>query len=266
MAFLRRFWTSLTGVRNYQSLVAAGFGRAFGHICLLIVILAIAYGIRDFGKARDVLDFLAQEVVKWPDFRLQDGRFQFAGQMPFVSVQENMAFIIDTEGEGGRAIFDQYPEAILLTETTGLLQEPDTKTTPINWSDLPFEASRDGLARSMPGWVWPITALIVLGLLLGNLIAKGFSALLLGLVGLAAGGGRVSYGQTYQVSLYALTGPILLSLAKNLLYPKLPFFFLLYWGWALAYVILAVLAMKKDLANAPGVPAAPMDEEKVPLI
>ncbi len=111
-----------------------------------------------------------------------------------------------------------------------------------------------------------MTALIVLGLLLGNLITKGFSALLLGLVGLAVGGGRVSFNQTYQIGLYAMTGPILLSLAKNLTYPKLPFFFLLYWGWASAYVILAVLAMKKDLANAPGVPAAPMDEEKVPLI
>ena len=147
-----------------------------------------------------------------------------------------------------------------------LYKSSGTKTTPIDLSDLPFETSRDRLARSMPGWVWPITALIFLGLLLGNLLAKGFSALLLGLAGLAAGGGRVPFGQTYQISLYAMTGPILLSLAKNLTYPKLPFFFVLYWGWSLTYVILAVLAMKKSLATAPGDPTDPLESEKVPLI
>jgi len=56
------------------------------------------------------------------------------------------------------------------------------------------------------------------------------------------------YSQAFAVSLYALTGPILLALAKNLLYPDLPFFFVLYWGWALAYTVLAALAIKKDLA------------------
>lgn len=266
MAFLRRFWTSLAGARNAQSLVAAGVSRAIGHLCLLTLILTAAYGIRGFYRARDVLAFLADEVARWPDFRLQDGRFQFAGRMPFVSVQEDMAFIIDTEGEGGRAIFDQYPGAVLLTAARIYYKNPGTPAAPLDWSNLPIETSRDRLARSMPGWVWPITALVVLWFLVYNLAAKGISALLLGLAGLAAARGRVSFDRTFTLGSYALTGPILLSLAKNLAYPGWPFFFVLYWGWALAYVLTAASGMRKAAGAAPGGPAAPPEEERVPLI
>lgn len=249
MNFWQRFWYSLVGVRRYRTLVAEGLGRALGQICLLILVAVIAFGIRTYQRTHEILDVLSTQMAEWPDFRLADGRFTFTGEMPYIAAGDDMTFIIDTEDSGGMEIYGSYAKGLLLTADKVYFKDRGRPSTTLSWSDLPFETSRDSLARNLPGWLWPILILVVLCLLFYNLAAKGLTGLALGLIGWMAAGGRgLRYSQAFAVSLYALTGPILLALAKNLLYPDLPFFFVLYWGWALAYTVLAALAIKKDLA------------------
>lgn len=259
---LHRLWTSIAGIRQYRSLVAAGAGRAVAQILFLVLALVFTQGVSFYRNTREVLGALAEEVADWPDFRLADGRFEFSGPMPFVAEQDDTTFIIDTEGGQGLELLAARADGILITGGELVIKRIDGRIVTNRWADLPLSTSRDRLARTLPGLLWPIVIGIGLCKLAWHAAAKGIAAVILGLLGLLAAGGRLRFNQAFTIGLCALTGPVLLSIARAGAFPSLTTtqslaFSLAYWGWAAAVTMAAAAHLRReDAASAAALTAA----------
>ncbi|MGE5528790.1 MAG: DUF1189 family protein [Patescibacteria group bacterium] len=259
------FFYSLAGLRYYPLLVRGGVRRALRYLLLLVLFVVIVFGARNYVRVGRVLAAVAEDMAGWPDFSLRDGRLSFKGRMPYYAYSGNTVYLIDTTGATGPEALNRYTNGFLLTATHVYLKDPLFPSTPIAWRDLPFETTRDRLAGSLGRLFWPIFALVVLYLLLGNLAGKALAACVLGLAGWLATGCRgLTYGQSLAAAAYALTGPTLLAIAKNLFFPHAPaarYFGWLYWGLAAAWTILAVLRVKRSMAPAAGAGQAGDDRD-----
>lgn len=262
---LHRLWTSIVGIRQYRSLIAAGAGRAVAQILFLVLALVFTQSVSSYRSTRDVLGTLAERISGWPDFGLADGRFEFSGPMPFVAEQGDTAIIIDTEGGQGRELLAARADGILITGGELVIKRVDGRIVSSRWADLPFSTSRDRLARALPGLLWPIAIGAGLCKLIWHAAAKGVAGVILGLLGLLAAGGSLRFNQAFTIGLCALTGPVLLSIARAAAFPSLTTaqslaFFLAYWGWAAAVTIAAAAHLRREAAASAAALIAAADE------
>ncbi|MGE5549004.1 MAG: DUF1189 family protein [Bacteroidota bacterium] len=277
MSPMRRLWFSLRGVRHYPDLVADGLRGAVRYLLALVLVLTALRGIGQYREIGFVLQRSSQIVATWPDFSLAKGRFSFAGAMPYTIADKDLVVIVDTSGETAPDVLELYPggSGVLLTATGFYFRGRGRQTAGGRWADLPFETTRDRLARLLPGLHWPIFALAVIWSLGAGVAAKALSLVVLALAGwLASGARELRFGQAATVAAHAMTGSILLAAAKDLCDIVAPglipgakgggpsggYFGLIYWGLAIAWTVRAALAVKN--ARWASRPAAREEERK----
>jgi hypothetical protein len=256
MNFLRRLWHGLTGACYCGGMAADGPRPALGYLCLLVFAAIIIMAPVQYRRIDKTITALALETRNMPDFELEKGRFRFAGRMPYIAGDRNLAFIIDTTGATDARVFTGYKSGVLITATHCFIKSPDWPLGNVPLADLPFGASRKKVTLSLPGFIGPLFALDMAYLLFRNLFAKLLTAALVGLaLWLAFGRRGMTYIQAASATIYALTVPLLLSLGGNL-HPWQ------YWGLTLILAGAAVFhGAKTNAFTAPLTAAASSEED-----
>lgn len=250
MNFFLQVRESVIDFKFYRSIKDNKFSRSFVYLLLLFMIIYFINGTKTFIVSRMVIDEVVTGLsAGMPDFRLENGEFIFEGKMPYKISGDNEAFIIDTTGSTDEEALRDAETGILITKDKLYIKRNAVEMREFNLKEFnTITVSKSDLLEFLPKLSWIVLIFIAFGFVF-VLGWKLLNAVLLALLGLAANamtGGRLKFNNLMNISIYALTLPMLIQLAVNLYGYPVPYFGLIYWGISILYVALAVKSCNEE--------------------
>ena len=253
MNFFIQMRESVIDLKFYRSIKNNRFSRSFVYLLLIFLIVYFISGTRTFIATRIAIDELIINVnANIPEFKLENGEFVFEGKMPYyISSSTNEAFVIDTTGQATKSVLDDVASGMLITKDKVFVKRSEVETREFSLSELKgITLTKADVLEFLPKLSWIVFIFIAFGFIfvLGWKLLNAVLLALLGLIANAIFNGRLKFNNLMNISIYALTLPMLVQLAVNLYGYPIPRFGLIYWGISILYVVLAVKSCK-DEAN-----------------
>jgi len=249
MNILEQFTNSLWNFGSYRTLSRLRGGKSFLYIFLLFTLIYIVFSVNVSSEINTGIDILKTAMEdNIPDFSLSGGRFYFDGPQPYRIQEQNYLFIIDTSGATLPEVLYETGNGILITETEiAVLSAGSMEITP--FSTIPFEITKDQIMNFLPNLMVFVYIFLVIWYLI-SFAGKLIGILVLTLIAMIANAifnQRLSFGNLWNIAIYASTLPMILKLVHTLLNtPLTGLFFFIYWGVAITYAFLAVYSHSKE--------------------
>ncbi len=260
MKFLTEMRECVIDFDFYRQIKGNRFGRSFLYLLLLFLILYSINGAKNFIISRYYIEEAVAEFSETiPEFRLENGEFIFEGKMPYyISSSTSEVFVIDTTGQVDKSVLDSAKTGLLITRDRVHVKRSAAQLQEYNLRELPegFRLTKAQVVEFLPKLSWILMVLIVFGFVF-VLAWKLLNVVLLALLGLISNSAfkaALSYGQLLNISIYALTLPMLLELAYSLVRVTgvyIPYFWVIYWLISILYVTFAVKSCKPDMPDTP---------------
>lgn len=253
MNFFIQMRESVIDFKFYRSIKDNKFSRSFVYLLLLFLIIYLISGTRTFIITRIVIDELITNVnANIPEFKLENGEFSFEGKMPYyISSSTDEAFVIDTTGQVTKSVLKDVASGILITKDKVYAKRSEVETREFSLTELKgITLTKSDMLEFLPKLSWIVLIFIAFGFIfvLGWKLLNAVILALLGLIANALLNGRLKFNNMLNISIYALTLPMLIQVAVNLYGYPIPRFGLIYWGISILYVVLAVKSCR-DEAN-----------------
>jgi len=178
----------------------------------------------------------------FPDFTFTNNGFKVKGKLPIISAdEERFLWVFDPSGRTNASILDGYPKGVYLSNEGVLYKKNEFETRHYSLEALKqYAPITKADVERLISYHWVLTAVIVLFFLAFSVLAKFFSAFivaLLGLAGRALGLRRVPFDVLFRLAMYALTLPIIVKTSASVAKIDIPWFFLIYYGIAVFYLV-----------------------------
>jgi len=251
MNFFIQMRESVIDFSFYKSIKNNRFSRSFLYLLLLFLIVYSINGTKLFVVTRIGIDEITSAMsTNVPDFKLENGEFSFSGDMPYyISNSADGAFVIDTTGQVDESILRDASGGMLITKDTVYVKNSEIETRRFSLTELKgMTLTKADILEFMPKLSWIMLIFIAFGFIF-VFGWKLLNAVILALLGLILNGimkGNLKYGNLLNISIYALTLPLLLQLALNLSGYPFPSFWLIYWGISLLYVGMAIRGSREE--------------------
>jgi hypothetical protein len=251
MNFFIQMRESVIDFKFYNSIKNNRFSKSFVYLLLLFLIIYFINGTRTFIATRIAVDELVAGMsTSIPEFRLENGEFSFEGEMPYyISSSTDEAFVIDTTGQVSESILKDVSSGILITKNMLYVKRSEIETREFSLTELEgITLTKAKVLEFLPKLSWIVFILIAFGFIfvLGWKLLNAVILALLGLIISAVMKRRLKYGNLLNISIYALTLPMLIQLAVNLYGYPIANFWLIYWGISILYVSMAVKSCKDE--------------------
>ena len=251
MNFFVQMRESVIDFKFYKSIKNNRFSRSFVYLLLIFLIIYFINGTRTFIVTRiGVNELIINMSSNIPEFRLENGEFSFDGEMPYyISSSTNEAFVIDTTGQVSESVLKDVSSGMLITKNMLYVKRSEVETREFSLAELKgITLSKSKVLEFLPKLSWIVFIFIAFGFIfvLGWKLLNAVILALLGLIINAVMGGRLKYNNLLNISIYALTLPLLIQLAVNLYGYPIPYFGLIYWGISILYVAMAVKNCKDE--------------------
>jgi len=251
MNFFMQMRESVIDFKFYRSIKDNKFSRSFIYLLLLFVIIYFINGTRTFIVTRIFIDELVTNLnLNVPEFRLENGEFTFEGNMPYyISSSANEVFVIDTTGQVTESVLEDVNFGVYISKDMIYMKNNEIETRQFNMSELKgITIEKSDMIEFLPKLRWITVIFIVFGFIfvLGWKLLNALILALLGLVANAVLKSRLKYNNLLNISIYALTLPMLIQLAVNLYGYPLPKFGYIYWAISILYVAFAIKSCKDE--------------------
>ena len=255
MNFFLQMRESVIDFKFYRSIRDNKFSRSFVYMLLLFLIIYFISGTRTFIATRILVDDLIADLsINVPEFRLENGKFIFEGEMPYIISSNNSeAFVIDTTGQVDEGVLKDVASGMLITKDRVYVKRSEIETREFSLSEFKdITVSKADVLEFLPKLSWIVFIFIAFGFIfvLGWKLLNAVILALLGLIANAVFKGRLKFNNLMNISIYALTLPMLIQLAVNLYGYPIPGFGFIYWAISILYVVLAVKSCNDDINEA----------------
>lgn len=248
MNFFNQVKESVIDFKFYKHIKDNKFAKSFLYLFLLLLIIYSMLTVRNYLLVKSIMEQAASGLKESiPEFRLENGKFSFDGEMPFyISNDKNAVFVIDTTGTIDEKSLEGTTTGILITENAMHLKSNFQQQT-MNFSEMKdANFDKTDLIELLPRVTW-WALVIMIGLFVFVVAGQLIFAVILALIGLIISSSLnvdLKYNHVLNFSIYALTLPMLLDLAVDL--AGLPIsqtvFFMIYTAIASLYLLFAIKA------------------------
>lgn len=244
MGIFEQFKGSITEWSLYSKVVNQRTVKTLKYFFIVFSILFLITGIKtSIGLNTEFQRFATEFNSKIPDFSLAEGEFSFSGEQPYIIEGQNSSiFIIDTTGETDESALENYIDGVHIAKHQMFLKQQG-QLREISFADFKnTNISKDDVVNFLPKLKWFIPLIMLVGYVV-QVIGKFLSAVFLAFVGMFVNNGQkgnLKFEQLWNLSIYALTLPIILETLVKLVYPQLPYFVWVYYAVAIIYIVKAV--------------------------
>lgn len=251
MNFFLQVRESVIDFKFYRSIKNNRFSRSFVYLLLLFLIIYFINGTRTFITTRMVIDEVVADMsVNIPEFRLENGEFSFEGEMPYyIGNSASEVFVIDTTGQTDESVLRDATSGMLITRDRLYMKRSAVETREFSLAEFKgISITKSDVVEFLPKLSWIVLIFIVFGFIfvLGWKLLNAVILALLGLIAEAVLKAGLKYNNLLNISIYALTLPMLIQLAVNLYGYPIPGFGFIYWGISILYVALAVKSCREE--------------------
>ena len=252
MGFFSKLINSITNPKYYKDFLKESTGRAVVYLLLLCLIFGGISAIRiAYDLNKGVITVVNEFNKNVPDFKLENGELNVEGQMPIkFNDEQGYIFIVDTSGNTDETILDKYNSGTFISKTKMIQKKSPMQTTETNFISLkPVTLTKIDAER----WIG-IAKYIGVGMVLifypifffGFKFIAAFIVSLIGLIINAFCKAKITFGEIYKLSIYALTFSIILKAFFIVIGIQVPQFWILYYGIPLIYLGLGLNLISKD--------------------
>ena len=164
MNFFNQVKESVIEFKFYKHIKDNKFGKSFLYLFLLLLIIYSMLTVRNYLLVKSIMEQAATGLKESiPEFRLENGKFSFEGDMPFyISSSTNAVFVIDTTGT--------IDENVLKGTTTGVLVTADAihlknniQQQTLNFSDVKdVKLTKADIIEQLPGLsIWVLVFMLI---------------------------------------------------------------------------------------------------------
>lgn len=255
LSFWMKIVSSIQGIKHYENVLKETGGKAVLYWLLISLLLGAIGSIRGSVEAYDgISKFTKMYNDKCPNFELKNGELSVEGKMPLVlSDDKDNYVIIDTTNNTKPDVLNSHREGILILKDKIIQKKNEVQTQETDFKSFQGTTiNKDAINRYLP-YANIIIPFIFLGNMFWYFISGLLSSVFLALFALIINGifkTKLTYGQLYRLSLYALTTPIIIStLFKIFDLEHFSFYWLVYHIIAYIYIGFALNKLKDSQNN-----------------
>jgi hypothetical protein len=258
LGFFAKLIASIKDFEMYPVLAKLSTGKAVVYLLLLsLLVTAVAFIPSAYHTYRFYRE-TTQGLENLPDFKLENGRLNFAGSMPYYFVNDpnvDVEIIIDTTGETTEQSLSRYEAAILFTETFVVIKNNDGRTTRTEYQFLP-SFSRNSLIKLIPWFLVIFFPVFFLFSLVWMFLRKLINALVVSLIAMIINSSlnaRIKWEDLFKISIYAITLPTIISRLVGLLNLRVPgigfMMFVMYYALVVYWLYRAIQATNNQITD-----------------
>ena len=220
------------------------------YFSLTMIVPFLKFQFKTGGFVKIIEDYV-------PDFKLSGGtlwvekpvEYEKDGTYIYINTSPDTSFY-DAD-EIGEYLTDYYQ--VVLMDSEKVIVKNKGEITERYFSDFDMDFSRDELQQWVPSAYLIVTAFMILAFLFMTSLFF-FGVLVVALIGMIAASCmkyRLTFGQLYQMGVYARTLPLLLKAIVSFLPFSIPMFGIINFGLSVLYIILAIQKMKESDLEKP---------------
>lgn len=254
-SFWMKIVSSIQGIKHYENVLKETGGKAVLYLLLISLLLGAIGAIRGSVEAYDgISKFTKMYNDQCPNFELKNGELSVEGKMPLVlSNDKDNYVVIDTTNNTKPDILKSHSKGILILKDKMIQKENEIQTRETDFKSFQGTTINKSIINRYLPYVNIIIPFIFLGNMFGYFIGGLLSSLFLALFALIINGifkTKLTYGQLYRLSIYALTTPIIIStLFKIFNLEHFSFYWLVYHIIAYIYIGFALNKLKNYQNN-----------------
>jgi len=184
-----------------------------------------------------------------PNFKLENGELNVEGEMPIIiDEDQGSVFIIDTSGATDETVLDKYPSGVFISKTKFVQKQNSMQNQATSFSSLKtVTVTKSDVEK----WIGIAKFGNIFIVILGPIFFFGFkfiAAFIVSLIGLLVNvfcKAKVTFGEMYKLSIYALTFSIILKVFFAVIAVKVPYFWILYYGIPLIFLGVGLSSISK---------------------
>jgi len=219
-------WRSLTNFKFYKEIAFQKVSKSIGYFFLFILLITLILSMKFSTVLIQGMDEVSKELAdRLPEIRIEEGVVSTDAQEPFIIEEKDFTFIIDTTGKI-TTIDPSYKQGILLTKNKLIHRQSEIETREYDLSKIKFftvnKAAMERWRKILSRFALPI---LLVSLFPYFIIVKLIHILLFSLTALivnTATKANLKYENLFNISLFALTPPVLLATIFNLAGLKIP--------------------------------------------
>ena len=254
LSFFQKFTTSLYNFKNYKNLLNENVGKSILYLLIISIIFSTFINVKIYSIFNKTINEVSSVFKNnLPTFNFENGELYIDEEMPIIIKEDNSTLIIDTsleDSEVSDSLLDDYDSAILITKHTMLNKESDSKITKINLNNLFGVKFNNDSLNTVLGQIKIFSAIAIFGLcplfsFAGKLLSTITIMSLFALILFSCFGKKFSYSKIINLSIYALTVPIILNCINKIFF-NISYFFLLYYFAGFIYLFFAIKYLPKE--------------------
>ncbi|WP_024347953.1 DUF1189 domain-containing protein [Lacrimispora indolis] len=238
-------------IKNKRSKVFfAGVVLMVIYFSLTMIVPFIRFQFKTGGFVKIIDDYI-------PDFELKDGtlwvekpiEYETDGTYIYIDTAPDTSFY-DVD-EIGEYISDYYQ--VVLMDSEKVIVKNKGEIMGRYFSEFDMDFSRETLQQWVPNAYLIVTAFMVLAFIFMTALFF-FGVLAVALIGMIVASCmkyRLTFGQLYQMGVYARTLPLLIKAIMSFLPFSIPMFGIINFGLSVLYIVLAIQKMKESDLQKP---------------
>lgn len=248
MNFFKLFKWSITEPRFFPLMSHTSLWRSIGYLLGLVLIMAGVFGYRanvDFQeRISEITTSLQSEL---PDFTLKDGKFKLSSDKPFIRDFDGFVIALDSSGTKDENVLNSYPAGFFVNQDK-LVSKQQMEQREFSFKELPeVTVTKADVLQALPmmRWgfaiVWPVMFFLIL-------IEKVISVYALSFFGIALQrihNINLKYRQIWNMSLFALTLPIVLDFWLSLMGWQFQGSDVIFWTIGMVYLWLGLAGFRR---------------------
>jgi hypothetical protein len=251
MGFFSKLINSITNPKYYKDFLKESTGKAVVYLLLLCLIFGGISAIRNvYDWNKGIITVVNEFNEKVPNFTLENGELNVEGEMPIIfEEKQESVFIVDTSGKTDETVLDKYNSGVFVSKTKFVQKKSSMQKTETSFDGLKTLTFTKAKVEKWIGYAKFVNVVIIL---FGPMFFFGFkfiAAFIVSLIGLIINAfckAKVTFGEIYKLSIYALTFSIILKVFFAVIGVHVPQFWILYYGIPLIYLGLGLNLISKD--------------------
>lgn len=253
MNIFKEMLLSIYDFKSYGGFLRNRKGKVFCFGLLLMLLYFILTWILPFARFHSITGGFVRLVREYvPDFKLENGRlwleesFEYDYMGTYIYIDTNEDYQLG-EGEELMSGENAAYSNILLMNSQKMLMKNEGEIASMLYSDLGLEFSKENLMGLASTYYLVLILLMVFGCL-WIILLFFFGVLFVALIGMVVAAlmnYNLTFGELYQLGIYARTLPLLIKGVLKLFSLTIPYFFLINFGISVVWIALAIKEMKK---------------------
>lgn len=243
MTFFIKTWKSVTSFRFYKEIAFQKITKSIGYFFLFIFLITLVLSMKYSTALIQGMGEVSKELGdRLPEIRIENGVVSIDAQEPFTIKEKDFIFIIDTTRKI-TTIDPSCKQGIFLTKNKLIYKQSEIETREYDLSKIKsFTVNKEAMERwrkIFSRFAFPI---LLVSLFPYFVVVKLIQILFFSLIALVMNTttkANLKYENLFNISLFALTPPVLLATIFNLAGLRIPFFLSLFL-YAVIYIVFLI--------------------------